>query len=335
MPPRISHSLAGSGAGRTRRSTLRIVVTGGAGFIGSHLCERLLDDGHSVVAVDNLITGSVRNIEHLRGNPRFEFVEHDVVQPIELAAEAVFHLASPASPRGYLEKPLETALVNSIGSYNTLELARKNRAAFLLASTSEAYGDPLEHPQREGYWGNVNPIGIRSCYDESKRFAEALTMTYVRAFGTDARIVRIFNTYGPHSDPDDGRVVPNFVTQALAGRPLTVYGDGSQTRSLCYVSDLVEGITATAFKPGLRGEVINVGNPQENTVLEYAHLIKEMCNSSSDIRFLPLPQDDPTRRCPDITKARVLLGWEPKVGLREGLGLTIEWFRSLVGVGSG
>lgn len=314
---------------------MRIVVTGGAGFIGSHLCERLLDDGHSVVAVDNLITGSVRNIEHLRGNPRFEFVEHDVVQPIELAAEAVFHLASPASPRGYLEKPLETALVNSIGSYNTLELARKNRAAFLLASTSEAYGDPLEHPQREGYWGNVNPIGIRSCYDESKRFAEALTMTYVRAFGTDARIVRIFNTYGPHSDPDDGRVVPNFVTQALAGRPLTVYGDGSQTRSLCYVSDLVEGITATAFKPGLRGEVINVGNPQENTVLEYAHLIKEMCNSSSDIRFLPLPQDDPTRRCPDITKARVLLGWEPKVGLREGLGLTIEWFRSLVGVGSG
>lgn len=314
---------------------MRIVVTGGAGFIGSHLCERLLDDGHSVVAVDNLITGSVRNIEHLRGNPRFEFVEHDVVQPIELAAEAVFHLASPASPRGYLEKPLETALVNSIGSYNTLELARKNRAAFLLASTSEAYGDPLEHPQREGYWGNVNPIGIRSCYDESKRFAEALTMTYVRAFETDARIVRIFNTYGPHSDPDDGRVVPNFVTQALAGRPLTVYGDGSQTRSLCYVSDLVEGIIATAFKPGLRGEVINVGNPQENTVLEYAHLIKEMCNSSSDIRFLPLPQDDPTRRCPDITKARVLLGWEPKVGLREGLGLTIEWFRSLVGVGSG
>lgn len=308
---------------------MRIVVTGGAGFIGSHLCARLLADGHQVTAVDNLITGMRRNIEPLLSNDRFSFVEQDVVLPIDLPADAVFHLASPASPRGYLDHPIETALVNSIGTHNTLEMARKYGAKFLLASTSEAYGDPLEHPQVETYWGNVNPIGVRSCYDESKRFGEALTMTYIRATGLDARIIRIFNTYGPHSDPDDGRIVPNFITQALNGAPITVYGDGSQTRSLCYVSDLVEGIIGAMFQEGTKGEVINLGNPLENTVLEYAYLIKEMCGSRSTIEFKPLPQDDPTRRCPDISKARGLLGWEPRVGLAEGLGRTIEWFKAV------
>ena len=308
---------------------MRVVVTGGAGFIGSHLCERLLGQGHKVTAVDNLITGMSRNITSLLSNPDFSFLQHDVTHPLDLPADVVFHLASPASPRGYLDHPLETALVNSVGTHNMLEMAARNGAAFLMASTSEAYGDPLEHPQRESYWGNVNPVGIRSCYDESKRFAEALTMTYVRSRNSDARIIRIFNTYGPHSDPDDGRIVPNFITQALLGRPITVYGDGSQTRSLCYVSDLVDGIIASMFTEGTRGQVVNLGNPQENTVLEYAYLIKEMCDSQSEVQFKPLPQDDPTRRCPDITRARTLLGWEPKVGLAEGLEQTIDWFRAI------
>ncbi len=306
---------------------MRIVVTGGAGFIGSHLCARLLADGHQVVAVDNLITGRMRNIASLLGSPAFSFLEHDVVHPLDLHAEAVFHLASPASPEGYMAHPLETALVNSQGTCNLLEMARRQGASFLLASTSEAYGDPLEHPQKESYWGHVNPVGPRSCYDESKRFGEALTMIYVRRHAVDARIVRIFNTYGPHSDPEDGRIVPNFITQALTGRPITVYGDGSQTRSLCYVDDLVEGIVAAMFTPGTTGEVVNLGNPQEHTVLEYAHIIRRMCNSRSEIQFQPLPQDDPTRRCPDIAKARSLLGWEPRTGLEEGLALTIEWFK--------
>jgi nucleoside-diphosphate-sugar epimerase len=309
---------------------LRVVVTGGAGFIGSHLCARLLKEGHRVTAVDNLITGMRRNIASLLGNSDFEFIEHDVIKPLDLRADAVFHLASPASPRGYLDHPVETALVNSIGTYNMLEMARNSGATFLMASTSEAYGDPLEHPQEEAYWGNVNPVGIRSCYDESKRFSEALTMTYVRSEGANARIIRIFNTYGPHSDPDDGRIVPNFITQAIKGEPITVYGDGSQTRSLCYVSDLVEGIIAATFTDGTMGQVVNLGNPQENTVLEYAYLIREMCDSQSVIEFMSLPQDDPTRRCPDITRAKALLGWEPKVGLAEGLGRTIEWFKTIV-----
>ncbi len=309
---------------------MHVVVTGGAGFIGSHLCARLLDEGHQVTAIDNLITGMSRNVDPLLSNPDFSFIEHDVVQPLDLPAEAVFHLASPASPRGYLDHPLETALVNSEGTHNMLEMAARNGASFLMASTSEAYGDPLEHPQRESYWGNVNPVGIRSCYDESKRFSEALTMTYVRSRNLDARIIRIFNTYGPHSDPDDGRIVPNFITQALLGRPITVYGDGSQTRSLCYVSDLVEGILAAMFTEGTRGQVINLGNPQENTVLEYAYLIRQMCDSRAEIEFKPLPQDDPTRRCPDITRARTLLGWEPRVERSEGLGRTIEWFRAIM-----
>ncbi len=279
---------------------MRVVVTGGAGCIGSHLCSRLLDDGHEVVAVDNLITGNRRNVAHLLGRPDFSFLERDVVQPLDLQAEAVFHLASPASPRGYLDHPVETALVNSLGTHQLLETAGRCGARFLLASTSESYGDPLEHPQREDYWGHVNPVGIRSCYDESKRFAEALTMTYVRSRGLDARIVRIFNTYGPHFDPNDGRLVPNFIVQALSGQPVTVYGDGSQTRSLCYVDDLVDGILSLMFANGLRGEVVNLGNPEEHTILEYAQLIRQLCNSSSELLFEPRPEDDPERRRPDI-----------------------------------
>ena len=307
---------------------MRIVVTGGAGCIGSHLCRRLLDDGHTVIAIDNLVTGSKRNVTELRMNPRFAFLMHDVVQPLDLDADVILHLASPASPRGYLDLPLETALVNSVGTYNLLEMARRHGAGFLLASTSETYGDPEEHPQKESYWGHVNPIGIRSCYDESKRFAEALTMTYVRSFGVDARIVRIFNTYGPGFDPNDGRLVPNFIVQALSGKPMTVHGDGTQTRSLCYVADLVDGIVAATFTSGLRGEVINLGNPEEHTVLEYAYLIRQLCDSKSEILFQPRPQDDPAKRCPDISKARNLLGWEPKVDLKEGLTRSIEWFRT-------
>lgn len=308
---------------------MRIIVTGGAGFIGSHLCARLLEQDHQVIAVDNLITGSKRNIAHLLNNPAFTFLEHDVLKPLDLTAEAIFHLASPASPEGYMANPLETALANSQGTYNLLEMSKRNGARFLMASTSEAYGDPLEHPQKEEYWGHVNPVGPRSCYDESKRFAEAITMVYVRSFSVDARIIRIFNTYGPHSDPQDGRIVPNFITQALAGKPITVYGDGSQTRSLCFVDDLVEGIIAAMFTRGTTGEVINLGNPQEHTVLQYAHIVRRLCNSNSQIQFLELPQDDPTRRCPDISKARSLLGWEPRIGLEEGLKRTIEWFKEL------
>ncbi len=311
---------------------MRVVVTGGAGCIGSHLCGRLLERGHEVIAVDNLITGSRRNVAALLDHPGFRFLEHDVVDPPDLPADAILHLASPASPRGYLDHPVETALVNSLGTHRMLEMARKQGASFLLASTSEAYGDPLVHPQREDYWGHVNPVGIRSCYDESKRFAEALTTTYVRTFGMDARIVRIFNTYGPHSDPGDGRLVPNFVTQALANEPITIYGDGSQTRSLCYVEDLVEGILALMFTEGMQGEVVNLGNPEEHTVLEYAHLIRRLGNSKSELRFEPRPEDDPSRRRPDISKARSRLGWEPRVGLEDGLARTIEWFRGLAGV---
>ncbi len=308
---------------------MRIVVTGGAGFIGSHLCARLLEEGHQVIAVDNLITGSKRNIASLMGDPSFSYVGHDISQPLDIEAEAIFHLASPASPKGYMNHPVETALANSLGTYHLLEMAKRNNASFLIASTSEAYGDPQEHPQRETYWGHVNSVGPRACYDESKRFGEALTTTYVRTFGLDARVIRIFNTYGPNSDPADGRIVPNFITQAMAGEPITVYGDGSQTRSLCYVDDLVAGIIFAMFKPGTKGEVVNLGNPEEHTVLEYAKLIRRLCGSSSEIRFEPLPQDDPTRRCPDIAKAKALLGWQPRIGLEDGLVRTIQWFKAI------
>jgi len=304
------------------------LVSGGAGFIGSHLCERLLQEGQHVICVDNLSTGSERNIAHLVGREGFEFVRHDVIEPGDWPADYVYHLASPASPPGYLRRPLETLLVNSIGTRNLLEVARRHGARFLLASTSEVYGDPLEHPQKETYWGNVNPIGERSCYDEGKRFAEALTMAYVRQYSLDARLIRIFNTYGPRSDPDDGRLVPSFITQALRGQPITVYGDGQQTRSLCYVSDLVEGILKAMHTAGTEGEVFNLGNPDEHTVLEYARLIRDICRSRSEIVLQPLPiEDDPQRRRPDICKARTMLGWEPKVGLQAGLEATVAWFR--------
>lgn len=315
---------------------MKILVTGGAGFIGSHLCDALIAEGHEVVCADNLITGSRRNVTHLEGEPRFTFVEHDVTEPMDITVDAIFHLASPASPPGYLEYPLKTALANSQGTHNLLQLAQKCGARFLMASTSEAYGDPLEHPQREEYWGHVNPIGVRSCYDESKRFAETLTMIYVRQYDLDARVIRIFNTYGPRSDPNDGRIVPNFITQALRGEPITVYGDGTQTRALCYVSDLVEGILKAMFTPETEGEVFNLGNPDEHTVLEFAHVIKRLAASPSPIVYKSAPQlgnriaDDPTRRCPDISKARRVLGWSPTVGLAEGMERTIGWFRKVV-----
>jgi len=320
---------------------MNILITGGAGFIGSHLCDRLLLQGHQVICVDNLLTGSRDNIAHLIGRPDFTFLERDAIQPLTLdpatRLDAVFHLASPASPPGYLEFPLKTALVNSLGTYHLLELARQHQARFLLASTSEAYGEPAVHPQREDYWGNVNPIGVRSCYDESKRFAETLTMIYVREYNLDARIIRIFNTYGPRSDPLDGRLVPNFVSQAIQGRPITVYGDGRQTRSLCYVRDLVIGIEKAMFTPGTQGQVFNLGNPDERTVLEYAQMIKALSGSDSPIIFLSNSElgdritDDPSRRCPAIEKARTCLGWEPQVPLQEGLQETIAWFRQRLG----
>ncbi len=305
---------------------MKIVVTGGAGFIGSHLCARLLKDGHSVLCLDNLLTGSEQNLDSLRNNPRFTFVQHDVTQPFSFEAEAIFHLASPASPVGYMEHPIETIMVNSLGSYQMLEQARKQKALFLFSSTSEAYGDPLVHPQREDYWGNVNPIGPRACYDESKRLGETLTMEYYRQFQVNARIVRIFNTYGPHSQADDGRMIPNFITQALQNKPLTIYGDGTITRSICYVSDLVEGLLLAQFKPFTAGEVFNLGNTEEHTVLEFAQTIIQLCQALSTIIFEPSRIDDPERRRPDISKAQQVLGWQHNVSMEDGLRRTIEWF---------
>jgi nucleoside-diphosphate-sugar epimerase len=307
---------------------LKIVVTGGAGFIGSHLCSYLLEAGHSVLCVDKIITGSTQNIAHLLNNPDFSFLEHDVTQPFSCETDAIFHLASPASPVGYMEHPIETILVNSLGTYRMLEMARQQNAMFLISSTSEIYGDPLVHPQVESYWGNVNPIGPRACYDESKRLGETLTMEYYRQYRTNVRIVRIFNTYGPNSQVDDGRMIPNFITQALKNEPLTIYGDGSKTRSICYVSDLVEGLALAMFHAGTAGEVFNLGNPEEHTVLEFAQTIIRLCNSTSSIQFEPHRVDDPERRRPDITKAQRMLGWQLRVGLEEGLRRTIEWFRS-------
>ena len=275
--------------------------------------------------MDNLITGDEDNISAWRTHPGFTFLRHDVVQPLEHQAEAIFHLASPTGPLG-LGRPLEPSLANSLGTYNLLDLARRAGARLLLASTSEAYGDPLEHPQREDYWGHCNPVGPRACYDEAKRYAESLTMVYVRQFGLDGRIARIFNCYGPHNRPDDGRVVPNFVTQALTGLPLTIYGTGKQTRSLCYVDDMVDGLMRLMFAERTQGEVVNIGNPEERTVLEFAETIKALCASPSPIVFLPATEDDPQRRRPDIAKARALLDWEPRVGLTEGLEKTIAWF---------
>ena len=307
----------------------RVLIAGAAGFLGSHLVERFLAEGYAVVGVDNFLTGSRRNIAHLRDHPRFEFVQHDVCREIRVDGEldGVLHFASPASPIDYLKLPIETLEVGSVGTHNTLALAHAKRARYFLASTSEVYGDPHEHPQRETYWGNVNPIGPRSVYDEAKRFAEAMTMAFHRHHGVDVRIARIFNTFGPAMRPHDGRVVSNFIRQALDGEPLTVYGDGSQTRSLCYVSDEIEGLYRL-FESEVQGPV-NVGNPDEGTVAELAERVLALIGSPSRIVHEPLPVDDPKLRRPDISRARDLLGWEPRVPLDEGLLKTIAYFRAL------
>jgi dTDP-glucose 4,6-dehydratase len=307
---------------------MRILITGGAGFIGSHLCDRLLADGHDVVAMDNLITGSADNIAHLAGERRFKFIYHDVTEYIFVpgALDAVMHLASPASPVDFARIPIQILKVGSLGTHNTLGLALAKGARYLIASTSEVYGDPLIHPQPESYWGNVNPIGVRGVYDEAKRFAEAITMAYHRIHGVDTRIIRIFNTYGPRMRLNDGRVVPNFIGQALRGEPLTVYGDGSQTRSFCYVSDLVEGVIRLLLSN--ETDPVNVGNPAEMTILAFAEAINALTGNRGGIVFKPLPQDDPRVRRPDITRARTILGWSPQVPVEIGLARTIEYFRA-------
>jgi dTDP-glucose 4,6-dehydratase len=306
------------------------VISGAAGFIGSHLCDRLIERGDTVIALDNFITGHSENIEHLLGNPNFRFVQRDVCEPLDVPAsvDRVFHLASLASPVDYLNHPIETLDVGSIGTRNMLELARRHDARFLISSTSECYGDPLEHPQRESYWGNVNPVGLRSCYDESKRFAEALTMAYHRTHAMKTTIARIFNTYGPRMALNDGRVVPAFLDQALRGIGLTVFGDGSQTRSFCYVSDLVEGLLLLIESD--EPYPVNLGNPNEMTILEFANYIRKHVGSQAGIDFRPLPSDDPRIRRPDITKAKRVLGWEPKVQLDQGIAETVNYFRTRI-----
>ena len=305
----------------------RVLITGGAGFLGSHLCERFLHEGFDVICMDNFITGSPDNIAHLIGNPHFQFVKHDVTEYIYVAGEVdhILHFASPASPIDYLKVPIQTLKVGSLGTHKALGLAKAKKARFLIASTSEVYGDPLVHPQEESYWGNVNPIGARGVYDEAKRFAEAMTMAYHRFHGVDTRILRIFNTYGPRMRVNDGRAIPAFLSQALRGEPLTVFGDGSQTRSVCYVDDLVEGI----YRLLLSNETdpVNIGNPDEITMLDLAKEILEITGSKSEIVFKPLPEDDPKIRQPNIERAKRILGWEPRVNRREGLLKTLEYFR--------
>jgi dTDP-glucose 4,6-dehydratase len=307
---------------------MRVLVTGGAGFIGSHLCDFFVRQSHDVICIDNFITGSPDNVAHLQGHPRFTLVRHNVTEYIDVDGplDWVLNFASPASPRDYLELPIQTLKVGALGTHRTLGLAKAKRARFLLASTSEVYGDPLVHPQREDYWGNVNPVGPRGVYDEAKRFAEALTMAYQRFHGVDTRIVRIFNTFGPRMRANDGRAIPAFATQALSGVPLTVFGDGSQTRSFQYIDDLVDGIHRLLQSPVT--DPVNIGNPHEMTLLELAKRVLRITGSSSEIVFRPLPEDDPKVRQPDITRARTLLGWEPRVDTDEGLRLTIDWFRS-------
>jgi dTDP-glucose 4,6-dehydratase len=313
---------------------MHVLVTGAAGFLGSHLTDRLLSDGHTVLGVDNLSTGDLENLAHLAGHPRFRFEERDICTSFDPGpVEAIFNLASPASPPEYLRLGIETLRVGSVGVEHTLEIAARYNAAYLHASTSECYGDPLEHPQSESYWGNVNPVGPRSVYDEAKRFAEAMVMAYHRSRGVNSRLVRIFNTYGPRLHPGDGRVISNFMMQALRGEPLTIYGDGQQTRSFCYVDDLIEGIMRVAFSE--EHLPVNIGNPVEFTILECAQTILDVTGSKSKLCFVDLPVDDPARRRPDITKARTLLGWEPKVQLKEGLNKSLDYFRSKIGNGEG
>jgi dTDP-glucose 4,6-dehydratase len=305
-----------------------VLITGAAGFLGSHLCDYFLGRDWRVVGADNLLTGAARNLAHLADDTRFRFLRQDVTKPfvVDDPVDLVLHFACPASPRDYLRHPIHTLKVDSVGALNTLGLAKAHQARYLLASTSEVYGDPQVHPQPESYWGHVNPLGPRSAYDEAKRFAEALTMAYHRSHGLDARIVRIFNTYGPRMRAGDGRVIPQFITHALAGIPLPVHGDGRQTRSFCFVDDLIEGIYRLATYDGLAGEVFNLGNPEEITLLELAESVASLVRTTLDLVHLPLPQDDPARRRPDIRKAQAGLGWSPTVPLREGLRRTIEWF---------
>lgn len=312
-----------------RDKSLRIIISGAAGFIGSHTCERLLVEGHTVVGLDNLLTGTDKNVAHLAGEPRFRFVRHDITRPLAIdgPVDCVVHMASLASPKDYLEHPIETLDVGSAGTRNMLELARLHGARFLITSTSECYGDPLVHPQVETYWGNVNPVGPRSCYDESKRFAEALTMAYHRTYGLRTNIARIFNTYGPRMKLDDGRVVPAFLDQALRGEPLTVFGDGSQTRSFCYISDMVEGLYR--LMQSEERYPVNLGNPREMTILEFANHIRQLTGANSEIAYRSLPEDDPKQRRPDISKAKRVLNWEPRVPLEEGLKQTVDYFAGL------
>ncbi len=310
----------------------RVVVTGGSGFLGSHLCDSLLARGDAVVCIDNLITGSISNVEHLFTRRNFQFVEHDVSQYIWVPGEvdAVLHFASPASPIDYLEMPIQTLKVGSLGTHNALGLAKAKGAKFFIASTSEVYGAPQVHPQHESYWGNVNPIGPRGVYDEAKRFSEAMTMAYHRYHSLDTRIVRIFNTYGPRMRPGDGRVVSNFIVQALKGQPLTIYGDGSQTRSFCYVDDEIRGLIALLDSD--ENDPVNIGSPDEFTVRRLAEIVVEVVGSSSGIEYRDLPADDPSQRRPDISRAREVLGWEPRIDLRDGVKLTIEYFTGLPGL---
>ena len=308
----------------------RILITGGAGFLGSHLCEHLLAQGHDIICLDNFFTGSKNNILHLLSNPHFELIRHDIINPIFLEVEEIYNLACPASPVHYQYNPIKTIKTNVMGAINTLGLAKRVRATILQASTSEVYGDPEVHPQKEDYWGRVNPIGIRSCYDEGKRAAECLMMDYHRQNHVNIKIVRIFNTYGPHMAPDDGRVVSNFIVQALRGEDITIFGDGSQTRSFCYVDDMIDGLIRMMGTPkGFLGPV-NLGNPAEFTILELAEILIRMTGSRAKIVFKPLPQDDPTQRKPDITLAQKKLGWQPRVPLEEGLAKTIEYFRGVI-----
>lgn len=306
---------------------MRVLITGGAGFIGSHLCDFFLTKGFHVVCMDNFITGSPSNISHLQSNPNFFFVEHDVTKHINIEGELdyILHFASPASPVDYLKFPIETLKVGALGTHNTLGLAKAKKSVFLLASTSEVYGDPLVHPQKEDYWGNVNPVGPRSVYDEAKRFAEAIAMAYHRVHGINVKIVRIFNTFGSRMRLNDGRVVPNFIYQVLNNQPLTVYGDGSHTRSFCYIDDLVEGVYRLLMSD--LNEPVNLGNPREMSILEFARLILKITESKSEVTYLPLPKDDPRKRQPDISKAKQFLQWEPKVGIEDGLARTIAWFK--------
>ena len=307
----------------------RILVTGGAGFIGNHLCRRLLNEGNYVICLDNFFTGLKRHIEDMLNNPNFEVIEQDIVDPIDITVDQIYNLACPASPPHYQYDPVKTMKTSVLGIINMLELAKKYKATLLHASTSEVYGNPLVHPQQESYWGNVNPIGIRSCYDEGKRAAETLMMDYHRQYGVDIRIIRIFNTYGPNMDPKDGRVVSNCIVQAINGKDITIYGDGSQTRSFCYVSDLVDGaIKMMNNDKGFIGPV-NLGNPSERTVFNLAEMVLEMTGSKSKITYKELPSDDPVKRKPDITKAQEILGWKPKVDIKDGLAKTIEYFKSI------